>query len=162
MTTRQRLVLWATIPGAFMLALMLTNDHVTDVYHLQRVQPFALMSLAKVLLIVVLVMQHPGPPRGVPRWQVWRWSDPLTVCLIGMLAASTLYFVMLWGGNSDQFRAPEWGYTLARQLMWADGYVLIIVGLEMVYRAVVARRDRRLRRTRRNDLPPNTQKGGPP
>lgn len=147
-----RYLLWAVLPVALLLVLMWLNPHVSDKYFVQRVMPFIAMSLAKIILIAVLIVQHPSPQGGVPWWTVWRWIDPLVLLLVAMLAASTLYFVLLWGGNSQQFRAPDWGYTLARVGMLLDGCVLISVGCELLYRGVQSRKAERRRPLERYGL----------
>ena len=145
-------MLWAVLPVALLLLLMWWNPHVSDKYFVQRVMPFIAMSLAKIILIAVLIVQHPSPLGGVPRWTVWRWIDPVVLLLVAMLAASTLYFVLLWGGNSQQFRPPDWGYTVARVGMLLDGCVLISVGCELLYQGVQSRKAERRRSLERYDV----------
>lgn len=147
-----RYLIWAAIPLVVLVLAMWLNPHVSNLYFVQRVMPFIAMSLAKIILIAVLIVQHPSPKNGVPRWTVWRWIDPLVLLLVAMLAASALYFVLLWGGNSQQFRAPDWGYTLARVGMLLDGYVLISVGCELLYRGVQSRKAERRRHLERYGL----------
>lgn len=147
-----RYLLWITWPGALMLVLMWRNTTISDLYHLQRVQPFVLIDIAKSMMIAVLLIQHAGPPPGVPWWRVWRWVDPVVLVLVGTTVPSIIYYLMLVGGNSQRFRAPEWGYDSARMLMWVFGYIAIAVWCELAYRGIRARRRQDTRRRSEYDL----------
>lgn len=149
---RTRYAIWATLPAVVILMLMWNNDNVDDLHHLQRVQPFVLMGIAKALLIAVMAVQHPSRPPGIPWWKVWLWVDPLVAMLCAMLAGSTIYFAMIYAGNSERFLAPTWGFDIARQIMWIDGYILMSVSMELLYRGIRSRRKHRMRDLRRYDI----------
>ena len=134
-----RYLLWAAIPLAVLVLAMWLNPYVSNRYFVQRVMPFIAIDIAKVLMIAVMLAQHPAPEHGIPRWQFWRSVDPVVLVLIGTTLPSIIYYLMLVGGNSQWFRAPDWGYTVARVGMLVFGYIATVVWCEMMHRAIKGR-----------------------
>ena len=147
-----RYLIWTVLPVALLLVLMWLNPHVSNRYFVQRVMPFIAIDFAKVLMIAVMLAQHPAPEHGIPRWQFWRSVDPVVLVLIGTTLPSIIYYLMLVGGNSQWFRAPDWVYTVARVGMLVFGYIATVVWCEMMYRAIRSRLDNRRRHLERYDV----------
>lgn len=147
-----RYLIWTVAPVVVLLVMMRWNPHVTDTYYVQRVMPFIMIDIAKVLMVAVMLAQHPGPSEGVAWWQFWKNIDPVVLVLVGTTLPSIIYYLMLVGGNSQQFRAPDWGYTTARAGMLIFGYVATVVWCEMMYRAIRSRLDNRRRNVERYDV----------
>ncbi|MCV0404558.1 MAG: hypothetical protein K5924_12760 [Chloroflexi bacterium] len=159
-TIKPRHLVFALLPLVVVGLLMVTNENVDYVRHFQRVQPFFLMAVAKFMLIVVLVAQHPEPPDEVSWWEFWKWVDPVTIVLVLMFIGSGSYYFAMFGGFSTRFTVPEYVFNWIRAGLWVDGYLSIVILQEMIYRAIEGRRNRRMKRRRYYDMGRDANRNG--
>lgn len=143
---KPRYIVFAAWPVLLSLLLVWQNDNVSALYNFQRAIPFLLTTLGKTALVALLVIQHPDPPSHVSRWQFWKWLDPVTIILIFMFLDSASYYASLWGNQSGRFTYHPVAFDALRVSLVIVGYVVLVVAQEMIYRALEARRLRRLKR----------------
>ena len=151
--THFRYVIFALWPVLLVTLLVTTNGRVDILENLQRGVPFLLITLAKISLVILLVIQHPEPPDGIARWKFWTWVDPVTTLLVFMLLDSASYYASLWGNQSGRFTYETWMFDILRSTLLIVGYISIVIAQEMIYRSMIARKRRRMTRRSVYDIP---------